>query len=127
MSKPVVLAVDDEPHILFILSQVLNSKGCEVLTADCGEDAIKAAIKEMPDLIILDVMMPDISGYEVCQHLKSNQTTKEIPIVILTAEQNEEHKESMFRMGIADYISKPFSPNGLSSKIDEILNSISGN
>jgi len=121
MPKPVVLTVDDEPHILFILSQVLNSKGCSVLTADGGEDAIKIALKETPDLIILDVMMPDISGFEVCQHLKNNPKTKEIPIVILTAEQNEEHKEAMFRMGISDYISKPFSPNGLSSKIDEIL------
>jgi DNA-binding response OmpR family regulator len=121
MKKPLVLAVDDEPHILFILSQVLNSKGCEVLTADGGEKAIRSTLKDMPDLIILDVMMPDISGFEVCQHLKSNPKTKGIPIVILTAEQNEEHKEAMLRMGIADYISKPFSPTGLSNKIDEIL------
>lgn len=125
MSNPKVLAVDDEPHILFILSQVLNKKGCNVLTAAGGEDAIKIAQKEMPDLIILDVMMPDISGYEVCQHLKSNPTTKEIPIVILTAEQNEEHKDAMYKLGVVDYIPKPFSPNGLSSKIDEILSKIS--
>ncbi len=121
MANPLVLAVDDEPHILFILSQVLNSKGCAVLTADGGEKAIKLALKRMPNLIILDVMMPDISGFEVCQHLKNNPKTKQIPIIILTAEQNEEHKEAMIRMGVEDYISKPFSPNGLSNKIDEIL------
>jgi DNA-binding response OmpR family regulator len=124
MAKPVVLAVDDEPHILFILSKVLNSKGCKVLTADGGEKAIKLTLKNMPDLIILDVMMPDISGFDVCQHLKSDPKTKDIPIVILTAEQNEAHKEAMIRMGIADYIPKPFSPNGLSKKIDEILSTI---
>jgi DNA-binding response OmpR family regulator len=125
MAKPVVLTVDDEPHILFILTQVLNNKGCEVLTADGGEKAIKVATKELPDLIILDVMMPDISGYEVCQHLKNTPATKDIPVVVLTAEQNEEHKESMLRMGVADYIQKPFSPNGLSAKIDEILGGLS--
>lgn len=124
MAKPVVLAVDDEPHILFILSQVLESKGCKVLNADGGEKAIKMALKNMPDLIILDVMMPDISGFEVCQHLKNNPKTKAIPVIILTAEQNEEHKEAMIRMGVEDYISKPFSPNGLSKKIDDILSKI---
>ena len=121
MAKPVVLAVDDEPHILFILSQVLTSKGCKVLTADGGEKAVKLALKNVPDLIILDVMMPDISGFEVCQHLKNNPKTKHIPVIILTAEQNEEHKEAMIKMGVEDYISKPFSPNGLSKKIDEVL------
>ncbi len=124
MEKPLVLAVDDEPHILFILSQVLNSKGCKVLTADGGEKAIKLALKNIPDLIILDVMMPDISGFEVCQHLKNNPKTKNIPVIILTAEQNEEHKEAMLRMGVIDYISKPFSPNGLSTKIDDVLEKI---
>ena len=122
--NPVVLAVDDEPHILFILSQVLASKGCTVLTADGGEKALKLAAKNLPNLIILDVMMPDISGFEVCKQLKSDPKTKNIPVVILTAEQNEEHKEAMVRMGIADYISKPFSPNGLSSKIDQLLSNL---
>ncbi|MFC1855741.1 PleD family two-component system response regulator [Thermodesulfobacteriota bacterium] len=124
MAKPVVLTVDDEPHILFILSQVLNSKGCEVLSADCGERALEVATKEIPDLIILDVMMPDISGFEVCKQLKANDATKDIPVVILTAEQNDEHKDAMLKLGVADYISKPFSPNGLSTKIDELLGNL---
>ena len=121
MPSPRVLIVDDEPHILLILEKVLQKYGCETVKAESGEVALKALKGGQFDVVILDLMMPSVSGIEVCRHIRNNPDTKSQPVVILTADHDERDKETCVNMGIEDYITKPFSPKKLAERIGEIL------
>lgn len=121
MKKGKVLVVDDEINITQILEFSIGSEGYEVLTAANGEEAIEKARREQPDLIILDIMMPKIDGYEACRILKSNPLTKNIPVVLLTAKGRDIDKRLGYEVGAVDYIVKPFSPNKLVDRIHELL------
>ena len=121
MKKGKILVVDDEINITQILEFSIGAEGYEVLTALNGEDAVDRARRELPDLIILDVMMPKIDGYEACRILKANPLTKNIPVILLTAKGREIDKKLGFEVGAADYIVKPFSPNKLIDRIHEVL------
>jgi len=116
-----VLVVDDEQHILFILEQELKQHGCVVQKANSGKDAIKLLDSNVYDIVILDIMMPEVSGIDVCRHLRSKPKMKDKPVVILTADQDEKNKEECVSLDVADYITKPFSPKNLSSRVKEIL------
>lgn len=111
-----VLVVDDNPTNLKLVANVLNSH-YKLFIADNGEKAIQIALSKSPDLILLDVMMPGLSGYEVCHVLKQNDKTKEIPIIFLTAKTDENDIEMAFDAGGSDYISKPFKTKEVLARI----------
>jgi two-component system alkaline phosphatase synthesis response regulator PhoP len=121
MKKGKILVVDDEVNITQILEFSIGSEGFEVITAQNGEEAIEKARREQPDLIILDVMMPKIDGYEACRILKANPLTKNIPVVLLTAKGRDIDKRLGMEVGATDYIVKPFSPNRLVERINQLL------
>jgi DNA-binding response OmpR family regulator len=121
MKKGKVLVVDDEVNITQILEFSIGAEGFEVITAQNGEEAVEKARREQPDLIILDVMMPKIDGYEACRILKANPLTKNIPVVLLTAKGRDIDKRLGMEVGATDYIVKPFSPNRLIERINQLL------
>ncbi len=121
MKKGKILVVDDEINITQILEFSIGAEGYEVITAANGEEAVDKARRELPDLIILDIMMPKIDGYEACRILKANPLTKNIPVVLLTAKGRDIDKRLGYEVGATDYIVKPFSPNKLIDRIHELL------
>lgn len=121
MKKGKVLVVDDEINITQILEFSIGAEGYDVITAMNGEEAIDKARREQPDLIILDIMMPRIDGYEACRILKANPLTKNIPVILLTAKGRDIDKRLGYEVGATDYIVKPFSPNKLIDKIQKLL------
>lgn len=121
MSKGKILVVDDEINITQILEFSIGAEGYEVITAQNGEEAIDKARREQPDLIILDIMMPIIDGYEACRILKANPLTKSIPVILLTAKGRDIDKRLGYEVGATDYIIKPFSPNKLIDRIHKLL------
>jgi len=121
MQKGRILVVDDESYILHILDFSLGAEGFEVVTAPNGEKAVEKAKQLQPDLIVLDIMMPVLDGYETCRRLKQQPETKEIPVLLLTAKGREVDKRLGFDVGAVDYIVKPFSPSRLIERIEEII------
>jgi len=121
MRKGKILVVDDEVYITQILEFSLGAEGFEVITANNGELAVEKAIQAQPDLIVLDIMMPVLDGYETCRRLKRQSETKNIPVILLTAKGREADKRLGFEVGAVDYIIKPFSPNRLVGRIEEII------
>jgi DNA-binding response OmpR family regulator len=116
-----ILAVDDEPHILKLVAFSLKSGGYEVLEATDGLSAISVVQAEQPDLVLMDVMMPTLDGYEACRRLKADPATADIPVIMLTAKtQSTEHKTG-YDVGAADYITKPFTPKDLVAHVRELL------
>ncbi len=105
---PDILVVDDAPANLRLLSEMLKDHGYRVRPVPCGKRAILAAQKELPDLILLDINMPDMNGYEVCEHLKADATLKEIPVLFLSALDEMTDKIKAFSVGGVDFITKPF-------------------
>ena len=121
--KGSILVVDDEPKILEIVKAYLEKEGYVVLTAERGEAALSMAAKANPDLIVLDLMLPDINGEEVCRRLRE---TSEVPILMLTAKVSEEERVAGLSMGADDYLTKPFSPRELVARIGAILRRVRG-
>ncbi|MDZ7860411.1 MAG: response regulator [Candidatus Krumholzibacteriota bacterium] len=121
MTERKVLVVDDEANITQILEFSIEAEGYEVVSASNGEEAIEKARKEQPNLIILDIMMPKVDGYEACRALKSDPLTKKIPVILLTAKGREIDKRLGYEVGATDYIVKPFSPSKLIEKVNEYL------
>jgi sigma-B regulation protein RsbU (phosphoserine phosphatase) len=116
-----ILLVDDNPANLQILFQTLEGVGCKLLIAKNGQGALSIAGKALPDLILLDIMMPDIDGYEVCRKLKSNPATADIPVIFLSALGDTEDKVKGFHLGAVDYITKPFQPDEVIARVDTHL------
>ncbi|MFO8084160.1 MAG: response regulator transcription factor [Desulfobacterales bacterium] len=121
MSKETILVVDDEDDILELLSFNMVREGYKVFTADKGEKALKIAGSEMPDMIILDLMLPGIDGLEVTRILKSREKTKTIPIIMLSAKGDEADIVSGLELGADDYVTKPFSPKILIARMRAVL------
>ncbi len=120
-ANPKILLVDDEQDILDFLSYNLKKEGYFVHTANNGRDAIKIARKEIPDLIILDVMMPDLDGIETCRELRETEGLKDVMIAFLTARNEDYSQIAGFEVGADDYITKPIKPRVLSSRIKALL------
>jgi DNA-binding response OmpR family regulator len=116
-----VLAVDDEPHILKLIAFSLRTHGFEVLEASDGLSAIDVAEAERPDLILLDVMMPALDGYEACRRIKANPDTADIPIFMLTAKTQAAEHQIGFDAGARDYITKPFTPKDLVATVEQFF------
>lgn len=121
MSKETILIVDDEEDILELIKFNLKNEGYNILQAMTGEEAIKIARQSGPDLMVLDLMLPGIDGLEVTRHLKNNDATMDIPIVMLTAKGEESDIVTGLELGANDYMSKPFSPRELTARIRAIL------
>jgi len=108
-----VLVVDDEPDVRALLRANLKSAGFDVLEASNGAEALSIAKHDLPTVIILDLMMPEMNGIEVCRALRKHPPTSRIPILMLTAKTTEEDKVAGFEVGADDYVTKPFSPREL--------------
>jgi len=121
MKKEKILLVDDEPDILEIVGYNLKKEGYEVSTADNGKEAIKIAKAEKPDLIILDVMMPEMDGMETCYQIRNDSSLKDTLIAFLTARGEDYSQIAGFDAGADDYITKPVKPRVLVSKVKAIL------
>ena len=120
-NNELILAVDDEAHILDLLSFNLEASGYRVVTATNGEDALVVCSHERPSLVLLDIMLPGIDGMEVCRRLKSQLTTADIPIIMLTAKGDEVDKILGLELGADDYITKPFSVRELIARVKALL------
>jgi len=116
-----ILVIDDLPENVFLLQDRLEHAGFLVITAYDGKSGIEKAIKELPDLILLDVMMPDITGIEVCKTLVSNEATQGIPIILVTAKSDAEDTKEGLEAGAFDYIKKPFNRVELLARVHSAL------
>jgi signal transduction histidine kinase len=117
-----ILIVDDIPENVSLLGTILRRSGYKIAIAERGSQAFQAVKKSPPDLILLDIMMPDMDGMEVCRRLKCDHTTKDIPVIFLTAKIEAEDKINGFKVGGADYITKPFDPAEVVSRVNTHLN-----
>src|SRR5256885_6783364 len=116
-----VLIVDDDPDILRLVSYNLTQAGFDVATAATGRKALESVQKRQPDLIILDLMLPDVDGMEVCRTLRQREDSRRIPIVMLTARSEEIDRVIGFELGADDYVMKPFSPRELVLRVKSIF------
>jgi DNA-binding response OmpR family regulator len=116
-----VLVCDDEPYILEAVGQVVREEGYALLTAEDGEQALAVARAAKPQLLLLDVLMPKKTGFEVCRELKADPTTQSIYIILLTAMGQERDMHTGFECGAQEYITKPFSPRKLRQRLHELL------
>jgi len=121
MSKGKVLIVEDDRDIAEMVEYNLKEEGYETVSAFNGEDGVRLAKKASPDLIILDIMLPIIDGFEVCRILKKEQVTADIPVIILSAKSQETDKIVGLELGADDYVTKPFSPRELIARIRAIM------
>jgi len=114
---PLILAVDDTPHNLKLLTNLLLKEDCELELAENGQEALDAIEKNKPDLILLDVMMPVMDGYETCKRLKENPDSRDIPVIFLTAKSETEDITRAFELGAVDYVTKPFRAGELLARV----------
>lgn len=121
MSKASVLVVDDEQEILELVKYNLVKDGYEVACVFSGEDALSTTRSTMPDIVILDLMLPGVDGLEVCRRLKIDPATAHIPVVMLTAKGGEADIVAGLELGAADYVTKPFSPRVLLARVKAVL------
>jgi DNA-binding response OmpR family regulator len=116
-----ILVAEDQPHIRALIQYKLRNSGYQVVAVEDGEAALKNAIESKPDLILLDVMMPLMTGFEVLAALKQNEETRQIPVLLVTAQSSESEVLKGLEMGADDYVTKPFSPNELAARVKTVL------
>ena len=116
VERPVVLVVDDTQLNLILLTRILE-KDYTILSARSGKEALDTAFANPPDLILLDIMMPEMDGFEVCRRLKDNPSTTHVPVIFITAKNEVEDEERGFSLGAADFIHKPISPPIVSARV----------
>jgi DNA-binding response OmpR family regulator len=116
-----ILVVDDESDVLDLVGMSLRNSGYSVITAETGAAALAKSRSELPSLIILDLMLPQMSGLEVCKVLKKDPATSQIPVIMLTAKSEEVDKIVGLELGADDYVTKPFSPRELVLRVQSVL------
>jgi len=119
--KAKILVVDDVARNLSVIEAILTPHGYEVVVAHNGLEAVEIARNQRPDLILLDILMPDMDGFTACSKIKSDENTKTIPIVIVTAVAHEQNKEFTKELGADGFVAKPFMVQDLLNVIDEYL------
>ncbi|MBA3366960.1 MAG: response regulator [Actinobacteria bacterium] len=119
--QPLILVADDDPDILSLVAFRLERSGYDVVTASDGEEALRLAVERTPDLAVLDVMMPKMTGYDVTRGVRSNEATRRMPVILLTARVQEADVARGFEAGADDYLKKPFSPQELRARIQAAL------
>ncbi len=125
MAKARILVVEDEKDILDLIEMNLEREGYKVKCVENGEDCIKAAREKLPDLIILDLMLPGMDGLDVCRIIKNDSKTRHIPVIMLTAKGEESDVITGLEMGADDYMTKPFSPKVLIARVKAVLRKVS--
>jgi two-component system KDP operon response regulator KdpE len=121
MTENTILLIDDDQTLLELLADHFNSSGWNAFTANSGASGLKMVLRHEPDLIILDVMMPGMDGWQVCQKLRENSS---VPIIMLTAKDQEVDKLRGFRLGVDDYVTKPFSFAELAARAGAVLSRV---
>tara|TARA_R110002049_G_scaffold53368_2_gene149386 strand:- start:230 stop:604 length:375 start_codon:yes stop_codon:yes gene_type:complete len=116
-----VLVVDDEPNIVLSLEFLMEQAGFEVVTAEDGEQALARVSDSQPDLLLLDISLPGISGFDVLERLRSEEATSDLAIIMLTAHGRDVEREKGMALGADDYITKPFSTQALVEKVKKLL------
>jgi two-component system phosphate regulon response regulator PhoB len=123
---PTVLLVDDERDLLSLLDFNFRAEGFDTLLAETGEDALRQAAQRVPDLVLLDLMLPDLPGTEVCRRLKADARTRDVPVIMLTARGDEIDRIVGFEVGADDYVTKPFSPREVVLRARAVMRRASG-
>ena len=121
MAKALILIVDDEEDIRELVDLYLAREGYDTLMCETGEEALDLVLKESPDLVVLDLMLPGIDGLEVCRRLKANRKTDTVPILMLTAKAEDADVVAGLELGADDYVTKPFSGKVLAARVRRIL------
>jgi len=117
-----IVHIEDEPEMIDLVKLILGRKGYQVVGAAGGQEGLDVVREQVPDLILLDLMMPDIEGWDVYQQLKADETTRNIPVIVVTAKaQNIDKVLGLHIAKVEDYISKPFSPQELIDSIEKVL------
>src|SRR5690606_2717229 len=127
MFKKKILIIEDTEFMKKLISDVLKEAGYEVVTASSGEEGLQKVREEKPDLVLLDVVMPGMDGFEVCRILREDESNNLMPIIMLTAQENEDHKLEGLELGADDYIIKPFNSRELVSRVRNTLKRIDRN
>ena len=112
-----ILLVDDSPSTLMMERMVLQREPFDLVTANSGEEAVEKAMAERPDLVLLDVVMPGINGFEVCRRLREHEDTRGVPIIMVTTRGESQNMESGFAAGCTDYVTKPINSLELMTKV----------
>ena len=120
-AKKKVLLVDDSSTTLFMEKMVLEGEPVDLVTAGDGHEAVSKALEERPDLILLDVVMPNMDGFEACRALRAREETQGIPIILVTTRGEEGHMETGFAAGCNDYVTKPINTTELLTKVRNFL------
>lgn len=126
MLKERILVIDDDASISKLLSDVLTEEGFSVTTASCGEEGIKKVRQSKPNLVILDLRLPDMDGFQICQTLKKDKSVSSIPIIMLTVKSTKSSTVAGLEMGADDYIVKPFNQEELVARVKTVLRRASG-
>jgi len=121
-----ILVVDDEPNIVLSLEFLMSQAGYAVRTAENGDEALRVVAQDRPDLVLLDINLPDISGYEVCQQIRANAAWGAIKILMITAKGRAVEREKGLALGADDYITKPFSAQEVVEKVAQYLDNQGG-
>ncbi len=116
-----ILIAEDEPDIRELVAFTLRFAGYEVVTASNGEEAVQIAVKELPDMALMDVRMPRMTGYDACRAMKANPELKDIPVVFLSAKGQEGEIATGLEAGAEEYLLKPFAPDQLTERVRAIL------
>ncbi|MBI4515647.1 MAG: response regulator [Deltaproteobacteria bacterium] len=122
-SKARVLIVDDDPHALEILSRLLAREGYECQTVDSGQGCLDILVRQLFDVIVLDVMMPNMDGLQVCERLRANAAWRAIPVILLTAKDDMETRSRGMALGVSEYLTKPLNKQELFTRIRAQLHS----
>jgi len=116
-----ILSVEDEPDLAHLLHYHLTRAGHDVATASTGWEAIDSVKKRRPDLILLDLMLPDLDGFGVCELLRNDPATATIPVIILSAWSSHDSRQLGAELGVLDYLTKPFSPTELVNRVNRLV------
>ena len=117
-----ILCIEDEPEMIDLIRLILGRRGFEVEGAAGGEEGLEKMREKIPDLVLLDLMMPDMDGWEVYQQMKADEKTKDIPVIVVTAKAQSIDKVLGLHIAkVDDYIAKPFSPQDLLSSVDKVF------
>ena len=118
-----ILVVDDDPYILMSLEFLMKKEGYEVKVARNGTEALEIIERDIPGLVLLDIMRPDVDGYAICRHIKSSKKLREIKVVFLSAKSKESDIQKGYDLGASLYVTKPFSTRELMKKVRELTES----
>jgi two-component system response regulator VicR len=118
----VILCIEDEQEMIDLIRLILSRRGFEIIGANGGKEGLEIVRKNHPDLVLLDLMMPEMDGWEVYQQMKADETTKDIPVIVVTAKAQSIDKVLGLHIAkVDDYIAKPFSPQELLASVDSVL------